>query len=68
MPKDPGEMRKGKSKNKTANVKTIPAKKEMEDPKIKVTDKDWIKVFKCDLCGVQFKLYDLGKVAPDKEA
>ena len=47
LPKDLSEMDKGKAKNKTANVKTIPAKKKMGDPRIKVTDKDGIKVFKC---------------------
>ena len=31
MSKDPGEMDNGKAKNYTANVKTITAKKKMED-------------------------------------
>ena len=39
-------MDKGKAKNETIKVKMIPAKKKIEDPRIKVTDKDGIKVFK----------------------
>ena len=53
--KDPGEGDKAKSKKKMAEVKTTPARKKMEDPRVKVIDKDGVEFFKCDECGADFK-------------
>ena len=51
-PKDPCAMDKGKSKNKMIDVKTIPAKKKMEDYRITVG----IDAFKCEECGGSYRL------------
>ena len=51
----PGEGDKAKAKKKMAEVKTTPARKKMEDPRVKVIDKDGVEFFKCDECGADFK-------------
>ena len=51
--KDPGEEDMG-DKGDKVKVKT-PARKRLEDPRIKVVDKDGAEAYKCDECGNDFK-------------
>ena len=56
--KDPGDvdMDKGdKGKVKKKVDETTPARKKVEDPRIKVVDKDGTETYKCDECGNDFK-------------
>ena len=48
-------MDKGKAKNRMIDVKTIPAKKKMEDYRTTVIYKDGIDAFKCKECGGSYK-------------
>ena len=51
----PGEGDQTKSKKKTGEDKATPARKKIEDPRIKVVEKDDVEIFKCDECGADFK-------------
>ena len=66
MQEDPGGMDKGKAKNKTSDVKTIPAKKKRKIKETKVWIKFRSRPSNVRNVGVILSL-DLGKAVPDIE-